>query len=390
MAKVTKIIYVVEATFSKRDYERFGVETVRDNGFAVEVWDLTPALHPDIYGRITVKDAVSFDGCRLFHSKSEATAAAAALGGNVFVVIFVFYDLNSYPVFRALSGSGARYAMSVANAIPPVYKGAAPRDLWRRLKAVTPQKISNRIFFRVPFDRLGVRPATLLLAGGEKSTSVFTYYPVTDETKTVWCHTFDYDIYLRERLLPRKTEQGIGVFLDEDLCFHPDYLYRKHGLYTTPEEYFGALRRFFDFLRTAHGVEIVIAAHPRSTYEERPDYFGKRPVVRDRTVEMVQTSAFAIAHSSTSINYAVLFNKPIIFITTDDLTKSPQGPMIETMPRHFNKKAINLNGDFAFDWEDELKIDERAYASYKEAYIKRSISADLPFWQIFSDEVKSL
>jgi hypothetical protein len=64
--------------------------------------------------------------------------------------------------------------------------------------------------------------------------------------------------------------------------------------------------------------------------------------------------------------------------------------MIETMPRHFNKKAINLNGDFAFDWEDELKIDERAYASYKEAYIKRSISADLPFWQIFSDEVKSL
>ena len=389
MAKISKIIYMVEASFCKRDCDRFGIETVKVNGFAVEVWDLTPALHPEIYAKMDMQEQISFDGYRIFYTKKEAAEAISALQAGSFVISFIFYDFNSYPIFRAISRKGIRYALFVANVIPFVSNDATLSTLWRKFRGITLGKIVNAIFFRLPFVYLGIRPAALLLAGGKISASRFVYYPVNSDTKIVWGHTLDYDVYLKERENATIDDKSFGVFLDEDICFHRDYLYEKLAPFATPDKYYEPLRNFFETLKAKYGFDVIVAAHPRSIYEELPDYFGDRPVIKGKTVELVKRSSFVIAHSTTSISYAVLFRKPIIFVITDELKASAQGKVIEKIASQFNKKAINLNDNFDVDWAKELLIDEKAYVDYRESYIKRSISEDKPFWQIFSDNIKA-
>ncbi|MBN1526092.1 MAG: hypothetical protein JW919_00705 [Candidatus Omnitrophica bacterium] len=388
MAKISKIIYMVEAPFCKRDYERFGVDTMKDSGFAVEVWDLTPALHPDIYAKITGESPINCDGYRLFRAKKEVLKAVSAIREKSFVVSFVFYDLNSYPMFRAISRKGIEYAMFAANALPKGNNRSTVPDALRRLRRLTADKISNAIFLRLPFAYFGVRPAALLLAGGKISANQYIYYPLNGDTKIVWAHALDYDIYLKEKEKASVAEKPFALFLDEDICFHRDYLYVKHAPFATPDKYYGPLRKFFSLLEKKSGLDVVIAAHPRSKYEELPDYFGKRPVIKGKTVELVKRSSFVIAHSTTSINYAILFKKPLICVTTNELKAGAQGRVIDDIASQFNKRAVNVDEALDIDLAGELSIDETAYREYIESYIKRSVSEDKPFWQIVSDAIK--
>jgi len=65
--KIMKVIYLVESLFCKRDYERFGIDIMKENGFQVEVWDFTPFLYPGTDRKVEVKDPVPFKGLRTFY-----------------------------------------------------------------------------------------------------------------------------------------------------------------------------------------------------------------------------------------------------------------------------------------------------------------------------------
>ncbi len=388
MAKIKRVIYLMEAVFCRRDYDRFGIETVTASGFNVEVWDITPALHPDVYRNVQVKDPVDFHGYRLFNTRQDAVDAIEQLDDSSFIVSIVFYDFNSYPIFKAISKKGIRYSLSVTNALPLTNELVLPK-ISRWLKGLTPRRVANSVFLRTPFEHFGVRPATLLVSGGRKNLELSAHFPVNKDTEVLWCHSFDYDVYLRERQAPSVADVKTGVFLDENICFHPDYLYRKHKQYTLPEKYFRLLRDLFNFLEKSYDLSITIAAHPRSRYEDHPDYFGGRPVIRWKTAELVKNSGFVIAHCTTSINFAVLFKKPIVFVTTNDLVNSPQGEVIDHLAFLFNKKPINLDESVYIDRDKELVVDNDVYDEYAEAFIKRRGTPDLPFWQIFADKLKA-
>ena len=93
-------------------------------------------------------------------------------------------------------------------------------------------------------------------------------------------------------------------------------------------------------------------------------------------------------HGSTAINFAVLFKKPIIFATTNDLKQSLEGPLIDAMASAFRKKAINLESTMEIDLKKELVINEEAYRDYKDSYIKKDGTEELPFWQIVANRLK--
>jgi hypothetical protein len=138
------------------------------------------------------------------------------------------------------------------------------------------------------------------------------------------------------------------------------------------------------------GKKIVIGAHPRSQYEQHPDYFGGRLVARGKTVELVKDAAFVILHWSTAVNFAVLFRKPLLFITTNEIEESEYSAYAIVMASAFGKRVINLNNTSAIDWDKELAVDEEAYDKYKNRYIKRDGTEELPFWQIVANYLKNL
>jgi hypothetical protein len=388
MNKITKIVFIIESPFNQRDYERFGLETFIQDGFEVYVWDFTPFLHPEVHRKVKVSDPISYEKYCLFLTKMEAISAILKESHGLFVVSLIGYCYDSFPVFRALSKNKIPYSVSMANALPSGTQKLQPIDYLKKILRATPSKFINSVFNRIQSKYLGIKSARFILAGGEQSCHY--RYPVGQKTETLWIHTLDYDIYLQEsNNSVLEPNQNTGVFMDEYIPFHPDYIHLQKSPPTTPEEYYPILCRFFDCLEENYGVHINIAAHPRSKYEELPDYFGGRSVIRGETVRMIKESGFVVAHSSTALNFAVLFSKPVVFITTKKLQQSSQGEFIKLIASWFGKLPINIDNPIAIDWDKELTVDEKAYSKYKNCYIKKNGSEDIPFWQAVSKRIKS-
>ena len=80
-----------------------------------------------------------------------------------------------------------------------------------------------------------------------------------------------------------------------------------------------------------------------------------------------------IVHNSASINYAVLNNKPLIFLTTNQLENSDMFETINSYTKYFEKKKINVSeinyDDFNFDKSEYLKINKKMYDKYIKNFI---------------------
>ena len=66
-------------------------------------------------------------------------------------------------------------------------------------------------------------------------------------------------------------------------------------------------------------------------------------MVKGNTSKLVSKSNLVIAHDTMSVNYAVLWSKPLIFLTTDQLEKSNYSDSINNYSRYFNKSKINVS-----------------------------------------------
>lgn len=394
MGNKKKLILLLEIKFCKRDYERFGIEILRDNGFAVEVWDLTPLLHPKFYNEITLPEQIEFDGYRLFSDRASVQSALRGTPADSTIISFVFYRKQTFFLYWLISRRRIRYGVYVAGGCHPSSRRLTQavaqsglRSLWQKITRFNVLRIGEYIVNRVPYRYLGVRPADFVLAGG--ASNIFYNSPVDAHTNILWIHYLDYDIYLQERKPLTAGKSNIAVFLDEYLPFHPDMVYCGMTVPLTAEEYYPVMCGFFDKVERELGIKVIIAAHPKSDYDKHPDYFCGRQVVRGQSARLVQQSDFVLTHASYSLNFAVLFKKPAVFLTLDKLVEvSFYNDLINTMANVLNKKTINIERVGDVDWNTELTVDAQAYDDYRHNYIKKTGTQDIPFWQIVANYIK--
>lgn len=375
MRRPARVVYLVESPYNRRDHARFGVAVLEARGFAVEVWDLTAALHPLVAAGAAPPDPIAWPGLSVFRDRGEALRALGALGEDDFAVCIVGYEPGSWDAYRALSRSQAGYCLLSATAIPNPSAKAPPRS---------PARLARAAFMRAPASWLGIRPPDFAIFGGERSRRVRP--PLTAATEALWAHSLDYDIYLAEKDGPR-GDGKTAVFLDEWVPFHPDYVRLGVAPYSTPERYYPALTAFFDRLERANGLSVVVAAHPRASYDAGAAPFGARRVEHGRTAALLREARCVIAHASTAAGFAVLFGKPVIFTTTGDLRASPEGPIINHMARTLGKKPLDLDKPGEIDWSAELAVDEKAYAEYRRLYLKKEGTPEAPLWEIVADRL---
>jgi hypothetical protein len=387
MNKISKIIYIIHSPLGKRDYKRYGVEIFIKNGFEVQVWDFTPFLYPLIDRLVTPHDPVTNKILIRFDRKSDAIAAIKKEEKGVFFIILFYYRRLAFSVFKSISMKNIPYGMVVANGIPTGRGNRSTKELFKKIMRLTPKKLIDRFFVRILPALSGIRGATFAFAGGAKSPTKMTL--IGHNTEMIWIHAFDYDDYL-ENKNGEQNEEKIAVFLDEDYVFHSDYIHLDMAAPTSAEEYFPLLCKFFDYVEEKLDLEVVIAAHPRSHYEELPDFFQGRKVIRGKSSGLVRKAKLVIMQDSTSINFPVLYKKPMIFITTDNIETTIYGKIIADFASYFKKTPINISRKVNIDLEDELSVYEEGYAKYKHDFIKIEGTDELPFWQVVSNKIKEL
>lgn len=391
MSKITKIIYLLESPFSQRDYKRFGVEVFLNKGFQVFIYDLTPFLRPQV-DAIKINEPSNYNNLIKFKRRSEVIAAINKQGRGCFIICLISYNVKTFCIFKSISKHDIPYAVYATASIPQPNRQMRVKNKAREIIYLTPRKFINymqALLTQIPPGYLKINSAMFFFVGGAKTPKNPT---VNHKTKKIWIHILDYDIYLedKEEKNGEKREENIAVFLDEDYFFHSDYTSLGLPAPTSAEEYFPFLCNFFDYIETKLDLEVVIASHPRSHYEERPDYFHGRKVMRGATMELVKKAKLVILHSSTSINFPVLYKKPMVFVTTDRIEKSIYGGYISKFSSYFRKIPINISKNVSVDLAKEFFIYEEGYAKYKHDFIKMDGTEEAPFWQVVSNRIKSL
>ncbi len=362
-----RIVYLSELPHQQRTAERLGFAAMEAHGFQLEFWDLSQALGVHL-------DELPDPRVRRFRSVSAA-AQALRYDPPEYAINLLRCDYRRWPVYRALAARGVGYALLGNNPLPPVPAAPARAHLRRSLG-----DLLIALSMRIPLRWLGIRPAAHILVGGEASLKAFSRLYrrlVVPSTQVVWAHSADYERVVQAGEPPDRS--GPAVFLDEFMPFHPDWQHLGLEPPIGAEEYYAGLRGLFDRL----GVPVVIAAHPRSSYPEPSRWFGPREVVTGDTCALVRRAPFVIAHMSTAVSYAVIYKKPVLFVTMDRLAAShPTGPAIETMAAALGRRPVNL--DHPPTTLDVDAFDEVAYERYLREYLKRPGSPEQPLWEILA------
>lgn len=399
MNKIVRIIYFFLTTFNRRDYERFGVEVFLENGYRVEIWDFTPFLNSNYFNNVDVDEATGVADIKRFASKQEAMKAIANLSNDCFIINHLNLGWKTYGLFQAISRRNIPYGILEINKLPPRNNHKRKRTLrgmFRNgdtntldlIKKTVLEKIEKYLFKQHYMIRPGFKSAKLLITAGKK-TPLTRDARVGKETKTVKTHALDYDTYLHLREKGNGHDSNIAVFLDEYFPFHPDHVLENIKQITSPDTYYPLLCKFFDYIEDKLDLRIVVAAHPRSHYEKHPDFFQNREIVYGKTAQLIKDCRLVLLHCSTAINFAVLFNKPLLFIIIDEIKKEYES-LMQSMRTYLGAQLVDLDASFEFDMKTVFSIDKAAYRRYKADFIKEPSTPEKRFWDIVSDRIKEL
>jgi hypothetical protein len=386
----------------KRLHDLCGVDELEKYGMIVEIWNVTPILHKNIFNTISSVDFFPSNQCRPFDTKHELIQAISTIASDTIVYCHTGYRLETFFIFREMSRHKIRYCVPqmISFPIPPSPRQGLSFDylisLFRRgssikIKHLLPE-LATKILFRY-YRFFGVREADVALHTGEQSFD-FVRDPVGENTRHIWAHALDYDFFLSQKDQPVCPDPALAVYIDEYFPLHPDLSYIDTPCPVSVDEYYLKLRHFFDYIEKTYNVRIVIAAHPKSDYENT-DYFDGRLVIKGQTSQMVRKSAFVLTHMSTALNLAVLFRKPIIFMTMDKFEESSHGrliigPYISSIASALNTVPINIDRYYDADWTSVLRVDTDAYEKYENDFIKKTGSPKETFWKIFIDRLREL
>jgi len=359
-----RIVFIHYIALNETLLRLYPIDFLIGKGFRVEHWNLAP-----LFG-------YAANAYEIEHPCSRPFESWAALDEELrrpetdetFFVVGMAYAPETARVWRALSRTRARLATVLVGLAPE--PGGSPL---RRLRdnAVfirSPRKLAGFVLKRAALGlkKLGwARDPDVTFAAGDAAREA------AGRARVVPIHHCDYDDWLLARAEePRLVAGRTAVYLDEFMPFHADLGILGIRRRIDPARYYSTLNAFFGRLEERHGVEIVVAAHPKSSYPANP--FGGRKIFRGATRLLVRDCEFAVTTFSNSLGYAVLARRPLVFFTSDEIAARYRSLRLDLYPatyaRALGRRLANLDRPAAEDLEIP-PIDGRLYDDYRHRYI---------------------
>jgi hypothetical protein len=390
MSQYPTVIFLSEFQFGKRDIKRFGLEILKRNGISVEIWDISKFILKAFEGQVTTPDLMEWESTRYFSDEPAILAALNTCDKRFFIISLVDFNLNTLRIYQALSKNDLAYVVLYLNVFPAQPGSYSPVTRFGNfLKSIPNSRISyiylklGNEFLRKFFPIFGVKPATVALIGGSKALD-FKYKPIDDSTKKVWLHSMDYDIYLEEKNKPFIVNNLQWVYIETYYPSDPDQFFCPDDRSFRPDQsFFDDLKRTFDQIERTYNVQVVIVEHPKKPHHDICDY-GARTKYKKSTAEIVKSSAVVLSHDSTALCFAVLFNKPLLFLTSRRIESTDNGKKIQSLAHIFGVDPVFIDRGTLSIPEHFLIVNKEKYSEYISDYIT-NVETDLPAWQILAD-----
>lgn len=373
---IKKIIFLVISPFSQRDYDRFGVGILQENGFDVEVFDLSRLLRKGAHetsNSMQIKYVNSYKNFEKLIAENIDNTLHIKIYGESSQLHSVNLILTKYNAITMLLNT---------NILPISIK----QQRWfYQLRYLSSSFNIKNAYQRISYlcTRHKINCHDYVLVGGAEGRKCIG---VNEKTAFISAHSLDYDIFISQKGFPSLIRNKYVVFLDEYLPYHPDEQFTgdEHYLKSIASTYYQKLNVFFDFIESTYGFEVVVAAHPRANYGTINNPFKNRACIKGKTNQLIQHSEFCLGHFSTSIHFAVLHFKSLVFITLKEIDYL-FGDFIGQFANKLHSKKLFID-DVECLKHINLSTNYEIYEQYINAYIKEPKEDNLEenTWNIVS------
>jgi hypothetical protein len=306
----SKVIYVSHIRLTDKVSRDFYVADLVERGLQVEYWDVVSLVREEHAER----GAFVPPYLHVLRSFGELESKLRLPQNKVALyVILVGYGGQFTKLYRLLSKHGCRMLTFAWGAMPHSPLGLRDKIA---IGLSQPRVAAAKLFYRLKatlWRRLNlVHPFHIVFSAGNATVSGGQY-----ARTVVPVNLYDYDHYRRAKSAGGRLVEGrYAVFLDINLPHQSDLAVCGYARIDS-SNYYAALNRFFRVFEQRYGMEVVIAAHPKADYVAAT--FEGRKTLRMVTAELVKDAEIVLSHTSTSLSYAVLNHKPLLFLYTNEM-----------------------------------------------------------------------
>jgi len=355
---INKIIFLSYLPLTIQNEKIIYVPEFLKAGLEVEYWDVS-SLFFDVF----LSDSIDQPYVRSINNYHELKKYIREVNkSDVLFIIYIAYEFRTIRLYRILSKHNCIMGQFDRSGFPTFQRESFKSRFIKKILTIKlyPQYIGQIIsILNIKFGF--VKSPHIVFAAGteaiERNRGSSVVIPVNYN---------DYDNFLE---LDSASSDLLGynycVFLDEYLPYHPDI--PIVGLASLdPEKYFKEMNSLFDKIEANLGLRVVIACHPKSDYTENP--FNGRPLFKYKTMTLVKHSKLIVMHESTSISYAIIYRKPILFVYTEQYAKIYKDSgfvVMKNISEYLGVQMMDINDSLRSIEEFSQSIDKKKYDSYK-------------------------
>lgn len=390
--KKIKVIFLTLQVISQRDYERFRLDTIEKIS-ELKVIDFTPLLQKKAFLEQLKRKRKGLSTI-LMDKKNKLPLLRGIFNESDLIISLLGQESElNHKILKMLKPYENKLCLMNISAFP-----LNPLNLkFFKFKKLCSKIFSEKQFFlinkikklsfkikQIILGDIKLKPKYLFVCGEEviNNFSCFT----NSNTKIIKSCSYDF-------VLSKKIEQNIldykyFVFLDEYIVKHSDHKILRKNV-EIEKIYYEELKNFFAFIESNLKIKVVIASHPRADLNYNKKKFIGYKVFQGNTSQLVRYAEGCLIHASTSVNFAVIYNKPMLFITTNRMQLTRYAN--ELLASWFNKKPINISKKYNIEHINKnLKIELNFYREYLRKFISFTDQPELGFKSLIrSLEIKN-
>ncbi len=386
--KNREIVFLAATRVIANTKERFAIGELIDLGYKVTIIDLAQIIDPEAAAKVTLPclqdeeiETKYFDHIFQFETFVQAHPKA-----YYFLLFDYYYEVRR--VYDILTKYDVDYGNVSTALTDSLYQPSAKGETrLSNLKfRLSPERWRRILFNRVIRKSGRHKPTRFILVGGRNGEESLWNNCCTrqDVTKKIYIRSFDYERFLNMEAY-NSADRPYAVFLDQGMPYHPDFLHSDE--YVNPERYFEEIHEIFDVIRNQYGLDIIIAAHPRINYEDKGDVWRGCKVVYGQSPQLVKSATLVMTHTSNSITFAVMANKPALILLLPDWEHGYHNrQMCEYWSKQLAAPIIRTGEDL--HERMDYQPDKKAYEQVRYLFTDSCNGDSRKFWEIALDEIE--
>lgn len=226
----------------------------------------------------------------------------------------------------------------------------------------------------------------------------YSFKKFSDSQKKVFKYTSN-QVLQAKGYLKKKVKNNLIVYIDQEFenSFETKVTKNRFNL-INKDKFLNCLNLIFKKIEIKNKTQkIIIASHFRRSKKnlfdkDRKNYFNK-------TIDLIYNSKLVIAHNSTAINYAILFNKPILLLNFKvlDSISLINGKVTDSFADELKLKKLDIDLNYNYDFKkiknlnfSNIKLSK--YNKYKTEYLsfKKNQNVSKSIWDCISSNINKI